>query len=449
MKRRWLLIGLCVLIVLIGMGLIGAWLVWRSIHAAERLPGVVQAIPAGMETPPALQKGPADWPCWRGPGGDGRSAVTGIRTDWTGGLKKLWEVSYLCQGERTATWSAPVVQGNRLVVPGRDARDDLLFCLAPETGELVWSKSYRARTGSSHGPGSRATPFIDHDRVYTFGRGGDLVCWRLLDGELLWRQNVEDAGGKSPTWGHSSSPVVHDNKVFVQGGGRALAVAYDKMTGRLLWKSMEGKAGYTALALLKKVETVGLLVFHGTGLACLDTADGRVLWETPWETSYGVNATTPAIADATIFITSGYGTGCEALRVEDGQVNVLWRNKAIASHHSDPILIDGFIYGYSGQSSQNAGYFKCVDLRSGREKWSTRELGWGTTTWVDGRLLCMDIRGNLYLVEPHPDAFRLIAQFRDALDEVTHPAWTTPVVANGRVYLRYMQRLVCYDLMPQ
>jgi len=29
------------------------------------------------------------------------------------------------------------------------------------------------------------------------------------------------------------------------------------------------------------------------------------------------------------------------------------------------------------------------------------------------------------------------------------PAWTLPVVANGLLYLRFKQQLVCYDLMPE
>lgn len=449
MKRRRLVVGLGIAIVVVVALAFGARGVWLAIHGAERLTGPVQAVPQAMASPTPLQEGPADWPCWRGSNGDGKSAVTGIRRDWANGLRKLWEVNFLCQGERSAAWSAPVVQGNRLVVSGRADGHDLVFCLDPSTGDLIWSQSYPAKTGASHGPGARATPFIDQDRVYTFGRGGDLVCWQLLDGRRLWGQNVRDAGGREPQWGHSASPLVHEDKVFVQGGGQAVAAAYDKMTGQLRWRSMEGTAGYAALALLKTPEAVGLLVFHGTGLACIDPADGAVRWAIPWKTSYDVNATTPGVAENIVFITSGYGTGCEAIRVEGGKAEPLWRNKAIASHHSDPIILDGSIYGYSGQSNQNRGDFKCVDLKTGLEKWSTGEIGWGTIAYVDGHLLCMDIEGNLFLVEPDPNAFKLVAQFRGALGEVAHPAWTIPVIANGRVYLRYMQRLVCYDLMPQ
>jgi outer membrane protein assembly factor BamB len=448
MKRRRLIIGLGGAVAVVGMAAVAAWLGWRAVHGAERLVGARQVIPPAAPALPPLVEGQADWPCWRGPAADGKSAVTGIRKDWSGGLAKRWEVSFLCQGTHTATWSAPVVRGNRLVVLGRDTKNDLVFCLDAGTGGLIWHKSYAAKTGSSHGPGPRATPYIDEDRVYTFGRGGDLACWRLLDGELLWKQDVEDAGGKEPTWGHSASPLVHENKVFVQGGGRALVLAYDKRTGQLLWKSMDGPAGYAALALLKEESAVSVLAFYGTGLACLDVADGAVRWTVPWKTAYNVNATTPLASGTTIFITPGYNTGCQALRVEDGRVQPLWRSKVIASHHSDPILLDGLLYGYSGQSEQNEGRFKCVELETGRERWSTDAIGWGTTVFVDGHLLCLDIRGNLFLVKPDPNKFEKVAELRAALGQVTDPAWTLPVVANGKLYLRYMQRLVCSDLMP-
>ena len=191
-----------------------------------------------------------------------------------------------------------------------------------------------------------------------------------------------------------------------------------------------------------------ILVFHGTGLSCLDPNDGRELWFVEWKTSSGVNATTPAVSGSTIFITSGYNTGCQALRISQASADSLWTNKIIASHHSDPIIIDGFIYGYSGLSNQNKGYFKCVELETGKEMWSTDKIGWGTTTCVDGHLICMDIDGNLFMVKPEPDEFKLVTEIKNALGEVDDFAWTIPVAANGKLYLRYMQRLICYDIMP-
>ena len=446
-KRRTIILALVAVFVLVA--LIFGRFAWIGIYGQQKLSGLQAPIPPKASTLTPVSKGEADWPNWRGPSGDGKSIVVGIRKDWSGGLQKLWEVNFISRGKKAVTWSAPVVQGTRLVVPGRDDKNDLVICLDSESGDLIWSGAYEAKAGGMRGAGARATPFINDDRVYTFGRSGDLACWKLLDGELVWRRNVEDEGGKSPRWGHSSSPLMYQDKVVVQSGGNAFATAYDKMTGRVAWKSPEGNAGYAAPALMNIGSEERLLIFYEAGLACLDPDDGKNLWLVPWKTNYGVNATTPAIADMTVFITSGYNVGCEALKVTDTGAEVIWRSKVIASHHSDPIIIDGFIYGYSGQSDQNNGYFKCVELETGAEKWSTGEIGWGTTVYVDGRLICMDIKGNLFLVEPDPSAFRKIAEFRGALGDVEHTAWTVPVVANGRLYLRYMQRLICYNLMPQ
>ena len=120
----------------------------------------------------------------------------------------LWEVDYLCQGRASASWASPVVRGNRLVVPGRDETRDLVFGLDPETGDLLWLGSYEAAAGKTHGPGPRATPYIDGTRAYTFGRSGDLACWNIEDGSELWRVNVKDQGGVEPRWGFASSPLV-------------------------------------------------------------------------------------------------------------------------------------------------------------------------------------------------------------------------------------------------
>ena len=448
MKKKRRTIILIIVAILVVLGLFMFRMIWVGIHGQEELSGSQEAIPGRTEALTPITKGESDWPYWRGPTGNNRSSVTGIRKDWSGGLQKLWEVSFLDQGKDAVTWAAPAIQGNRLVVPGRGENSDLIFCLNPESGELIWSGSYEAKSKASHGSGARATPFIDDDRVYTFGRSGVLACWRLKDGELIWRRNVEDDGGKEPTWGHSSSPLVHEDKVIVQAGGEAFAIAYDKITGDLAWKSAQGKAGYAAIALAEIGTSPKLLVFPGAGLSCLEPGDGNELWSVPWKTNYGVNATTPVMAGETVFITSGYNTGCEALKVTESEAKVIWRSKVMASHHSDPIIIDGFLYGYSGLSNQNKGYFKCVELETGAEKWSTGEMGWGTVIHVDGHLICMDIKGNLFLIKPDPNEFRKVTEFRGAMGEVKHTAWTIPIVANGRLYLRYMQRLVCYNILP-
>jgi outer membrane protein assembly factor BamB len=445
MKRYVKIIILVIAIVVIIAGFLG-YQVYKMILGSEPLTGKQENIPAVTATIPPLTTGIADWPNWRGTNFEGKSATKGIQTDWSNGLKKLWNINYLCQNNSTASWSAPVVQGNRLIVPGRDKNNDLVFCINPDNGELIWLGSYEAMAETSHGPGSRATPFIDGDRVYTFGRSGFLACWQLDNGRLIWRKNVKDQGGVEPSWGFSTTPLVFDNKVIVQGGGTALVIAYDKLTGDLLWKSMAGDAGYSAAITMKIENETKLLIYHGKGLSCLNPADGKELWSVPWLTEYGVNATTPIVFNDIIFITSGYKMGCEALKVTSTGYSVLWKNNTLEAQHSDPILIDGYIYGYSGESSRNTGKFKCIELSTGKEMWSTNLIGQGTTTFADGYLICQDLKGNLFLLKPDPTGFIKTGEIKSAIEEVKNPAWTVPVVANGRLYLRYLQQLICYKI---
>jgi hypothetical protein len=66
---------------------------------------------------------------------------------------------------------------------------------------------------------------------------------------------------------------------------------------------------------------------------------------------------------------------------------------------------------------------------------------------VDGHLICLDIKGNLFLVKPDPYGFKKVGEILGAIPDVKNPAWTVPVVANGKLYLRYLQQLICYDLI--
>jgi outer membrane protein assembly factor BamB len=418
--------------------------IYNFTQGSEKIPGKREAIPQKTMALDSISTGLSDWPNWQGQNFDKKSSFTGLKKNWSEGLDKLWDVNFLCQGEQTATWSAPVIQGNVLIVPGRDEKNDLVFCLNAESGEIIWRGSYEVKTNTNHGPGARATPFIDNDRVYTYGRSGDLVCWNLIDGKMLWHKNVGDSGGVEPDWGYSSSPLVYGNKVIVQAGGEALAIAFDKFTGEVLWTSGNGPGGYAPLTFMKADSS--FLLFSGEALSGINKETGSVNWTIPWVIDYKMNASLPVSEGNIIFVTSGYEKGSMAVKVEANKASVLWESKAIEGMHSDPVIINGFVYGYSGNSSSNRGNLVCLRLSDGKEMWKSTEAGNGTFTFADGYLICFDIKGNLYLVEANPDKFVKTGEFLKAMPYVKNPAWTAPVIANGRLYLRYLQSLICYDL---
>jgi outer membrane protein assembly factor BamB len=444
MKKYVKIIVIVTAVVLIGLGISGYY-IYQMVAGSEPLTGNIDEIPAELTELPPLTTGLHDWPTWRGPNFDGKSTVSGIITNWNNGLPKMWQVDFLCQGDATASWATPVIKGNRLIVPGRDEKNDLVFCLNAETGRLIWKASYEAETGSSHGPGARATPVIDEDRVYTFGRAGHVACWQLYDGKMLWKKNVMDEGGSEPQWGHSATPFIINDKLIVQAGGKATVIALDKMNGRVIWKSLEGEAGYSAAMTIRFDSIPKLLIYHGTGLSCLNPDNGSIHWTIPWKTDYFVNATTPIVFENKIFHTSGYGMGAQLVEATENNYKIIWKNNAIEAQHSDQLLIDGYLYGYTGESN-NRSPFKCVEFATGKEMWSTKEIGGGTCIYADNHIICLDLKGNLHLLKPDSKRFIKIAEMKSAIKDVRSLAWTSPVIANGMLYLRYMQSLVCYKI---
>jgi outer membrane protein assembly factor BamB len=437
-----------IILIVIGFGaLTGAGFgiyIYNFTQKSEKISGKQEAIPLNNTTIDLITQGSSDWSSWQGPNFDKKSSFTGIMKDWSKGLKKVWVVKFLCQGDKSATWSAPVICGNVLIVPGRDDTDDLVFCLNAQTGDLFWKGLYKAKTNDNHGPGSRATPVIDENRVYTYGRGGDLVCWNLKDGKILWHKRSEDIGGIEPDWGYSSSPLVIGNKVIIQSGGKVLAAAYNKITGEVLWTTGNGPGGYSPLNVF--IADSSLLLFSGEALSGLNRETGAMNWTLPWVVEYKINAATPLSEGNIVFITSGYKKGSMAVKIDKNKPTILWQSKAIEGQQTDPVILDGYVYGYSGNSTSIKGELVCLCLSDGKVMWKTREAGMGTLAYADGYIVCLDIKGNLYLVEARPDKFVKAGELKKAIPDVKHPAWTAPVIANGKLYLRYLQSIVCYDI---
>jgi hypothetical protein len=118
-----------------------------------------------------------------------------------------------------------------------------------------------------------------------------------------------------------------------------------------------------------------------------------------------------------VFITSGYKKGSMAVKIDKNKPTILWQSKTIEGQQTDPVILDGYVYGYSGNS-----------------------------TSIKGELVCLDIKGNLFLVEASTEKFVKAGELKKAIPDVKHPAWTAPVIANGKLYLRYLQSIVCYDI---
>ena len=175
-------------------------------------------------------------------------------------------------------------------------------------------------------------------------------------------------------------------------------------------------------------------------------ATGSVRFEQRWRSRIGasVNAATPLIIDDLIFLSSSYGTGAVTLRVSDNQLTELWASDDVMSnHYATAVHHDGYLYGFHGRQEYSPS-FRAVELRTGRVRWSEDRFGAGTVTLVGDRLLIMRETGELLIAEASPDAFRPVA----SAQVIDAPVRAYPALANGYLYVRNTNTLICLDLRP-
>ncbi len=383
----------------------------------------------------------ADWPRWRGPDLNGISKETGWATTWAaGGPKPVWKASV---GIGFSSFS--VSQGRAYTV-GHANNEDTIYCFDAKTGATIWKQSYATKLDDKYYEGGpSATPTVDFeggsDRVYAFSKRGLLLCLDAAKGGVVWSNNVmESLKVAMPSWGFASSVLVEGDRCLVNAG--MAGAAFDKKSGKVLWSSGTEAAGYSTPVPFDTGGDRIVALFLKRHVAAVRVQDGEELWRHPWKTSYDVNAADPIIADGKVFISSGYGYGGALLNVSSGKPELVWENKNMRNHFNGCVLINGFLYGFDGDADNSATGLKCVELATGSVKWAEK-TGIGGLMAADGKLIVMTDKGELIVADATPEGFKPVSRAQ----VLGGKCWTTPVLANGRIYCRNSKGdVVCVDV---
>ena len=384
----------------------------------------------------ALPLAAADWPQWRGPQRDGKSAETGLLKSWPpGGPKLIWKTQGLGEG-----YSAFAVVKDRLYTQGQRGDQEYVMAFDTATGKKVWEtaagKPFRERRG--HGP--RGTPTVEGDRLWAESADGTLSCLLLVSGKPVWQMNLVDKFGSSVIhWGMSESPLIDGEKVIATpGGSGASVVALDKNTGKLIWKSQSDSAGYSSPIVFDHNGRRQYAVFTGDGAMGLDARNGELLWRYDKVSNRTANIATPIFHDGHVFLSSDYGTGAALLKLGGPGASEVYFSREMKNHYSTSVLVGEYLYGFSSQ------ILTAMKFRTGEVAWRDRSVGKGSVTYADGMLYALSENGVMGLVEATPTAYKEISRFEIPRGEF--PTWTPPVIANGRMYLREQDNLYCYDV---
>lgn len=368
----------------------------------------------------------ADWPRYRGPNLDGISTEAGMRT--SGEAPVLWSA------EVGLGYSAPVVGGGRVILSGHDGRSqDTLFCLSEGTGEVLWQHSYKQPLGNLYFQGgTTGSATIDGDRVYQLARKGELFCLDAASGKVVWQRDLgSDFGYSKPTWGFTGAPLVWEERLFLAAGDSGLCL--DKSDGSLIWKSADEEAGYATPHPVVRDGRRLAIFSNKRSYVCVDAGSGAELWRHRWMTRYGVNAADPIVSGDTVFLSSGYGKGATLLAWSGlEETSTIWQSREMQAQMNAPVLIDGHLYGISGNEGQDGTGIRCLELATGAVKWTDSSVGHGALMAVQGNLLVLTESGELQVAPASPDSYA--PTFRQ---QVVEPkVWTVPVYANGRAYCR-------------
>jgi outer membrane protein assembly factor BamB len=425
---------------------------WPSrIEGHETNPLAVTIIPTSIRrllllalccvaSPPTLAD---DWPQWRGPNRDGKSAETALLDKWPeAGPPLAWKTT----GVGIGFSGVAVVKGTIFTLGDLDD-GSYVMARKESDGSPVWKTRIGEAGGHGSYPGPRSTPTVDDGELFAFNQHADLACLDAASGKVKWSVNLDkDFGGKMMSgWRWSESPLVDGNRVVCTPGGKdGTLLALDRSSGKKLWQTSEwtDPAAYSSVVIATISGTRQYVQLTGKSVAGVDPESGKVLWraDRPGKTAV---ITTPVVGGNIVFVTSGYGVGCNAFRISEKagtwKAEELYANKEVSNHHGGVILLDGHVYGSTG------GTFRCLGLASGELAFAERSVGKGSTVYADGHFYLRSESGPVALIVASPEELREKGRF-DQPDRSDKRSWPHPVIANGKLYLRDQDLLLCYDV---
>jgi len=383
----------------------------------------------------------ADWPQWRGPNRDGRSAEQGLLKTWpSSGPPLAWRASGAGEG-----YSSFAVADGRLYTLGARGDREYVIAFDVASGKQVWATDHGRRFGNDRGDGPRATPTVENDRVYAFGASGDMTVLDAASGKIIWTVNVlQKFGGSNITWGLSESPLVLEDRILLNAGGQpdASLVALKKADGSVLWRSQSDEPGYSSAVLHEIGGIRQAIFFTGERALGVDVDTGRLLWSYDKVSNRTANIATPIVRGNRVFLSSDYGTGAALLELTPGGNSVdareVYFTKDMRNHHASSVLIGDYLYGFS------SAILTAMRFDTGDVAWRDRSVGKGSVVFADDRLYLFSEQGVVGLAEASPDGYREHGRF--TIETGRLPTWSHPVVSGGKLFIRDQDSIYAYNV---
>ncbi|WP_340114625.1 PQQ-binding-like beta-propeller repeat protein [Maribellus mangrovi] len=403
-----------------------------------------------------------DWPDWRGAKRDAVWNESGILNEFESDTIPIkWSVTI------GPGYSGPTVANGKVYVSDRiekPVQQERVLCFDEKNGAKLWEFAYDCEYfGVGYPAGPRASVVIRDGKVYSLGTMGHLFCFDAASGEVVWKKNLNTAYEiVMPIWGIAATPLLVDDKIIVHvsGSNNACIVAFNKNTGKEIWRNLEDRAGYSAPLLIEKNGKQVVVNWTEHSLSGLNPENGEVYWRFPWKTGSGMSIATPVLANDHIFVSAFY-SGSILVKLGDDYTSAekVWQRSGESERKTDalhcvmntPVILGKYIYGVDSY-----GELRCLDFFTGDRIWedqtAVKRNRWANIHFIqhNDKIWMFNEQGELLITELSPEGFTEIS--RAKLIEPTKKqlprgvTWSHPAFANKHVFIRNDNKLICADL---
>lgn len=411
-----------------------------------------------------------DWPGWMGKNRDNRWAAENILTKFpANGPRVVWR-SPVAGG-----YSGPAVAGDRVFVTdfvsGGDAKVDnfdrkalegqeRVLCLDAKTGKEIWQHSYKVTYAISYPAGPRCTPIVNEGRLYTLGAEGKLICFAPSSGEVIWqRELTKDYNTKSALWGYAAHPLVDGNKLIcVVGGEGSHTVAFDKATGKELWKyGTAPEQGYSPPTIIKAGGVRQLILANPSAVNAVDPETGKQLWTVPYSATSGSIIMSPIVVGEYLFV-GGYSNHNLLLKLQSDGAGVTEIARDKTKRFVSPVNVQPFVDGDTVYGMDQKGDLVAFGLPDGEHLWTSTDIIGGRSAGSETAFLVknkelfylFNERGELVIAKLSPSGAEVID--RAKIIEPTNNAfgrkvvWCAPAFAGTQMFVRNDTECICVEL---
>jgi len=336
-------------------------------------------------------------------------------------------------GEAIGAMFSPLGKGN-----------DTLVCLDANSGKDVWRKEFDGSPLKYDYAGS-CTPVVANGQVYLGGMYG-LYCCSARDGAAVWQKKLERPGNP-----YSSPLVLKGILISCAEGGVS---GYDAETGKLLWtEDWQVAQGGKPSPVVWERDGKAYIIYASWHLSCIDPASGKIVWQVK---EGGGDLTTPVISGD--YVQVAHGTKLRVYKMTPEKAELVWERKDYTEGYSGSALIyQDCIY------ESHDGIERCLDLKTGDVKWTTKDVSYeySSPCIVDGKVFGYQrwTDHEIHMWRPRPEKFELLGQFRPKFENLIPGEKgdnfhirdvnyiTSPAIANGKLYVRMVDSVYCYDLI--